>query len=60
MALKKKQLTDRLGYDGGAFYSHDGSKISGELIIHKRKKKYLTIKIYYLKVQFAQWPCNYG
>ena len=37
--LNKKQLTNRLGYDGGAFYSPDVKKMYGEHILQKQKKK---------------------
>ncbi|GIQ98268.1 MAG: hypothetical protein CM15mP4_1050 [Candidatus Neomarinimicrobiota bacterium] len=37
--LNKKQLTNRLGYDGGAFYSPDVKKIVWRAYYPEDKKK---------------------
>ena len=41
-----KQITNLLGYDGGAWFSPDGKKLCGVQAALPRKKKLMTTKIF--------------
>ena len=46
----KIQLTDELGYDGGAFFNKDASKIVWKVYHPKARRKFNNIKIYLSKL----------
>ena len=45
-----KQLTFGLGYDGGAFFSHDSKKLYSVLLDQKPMQKSKNTKIIWLKI----------